>query len=104
MAILGIAGILTFVGLLVEAIAGDLTLVVDFDATVNPLVRALQPLLPNYRELSGATWARHFLWILAVAALAVWGWRSGATPRPAVRDTHRVADLRRVPTLTTSSH
>ena len=51
-----VLGAATYLWLLVEGLAGRLTLVVDFETTTAPVVRALRPLLPDLRlQPSGTT-------------------------------------------------
>jgi hypothetical protein len=77
-------GALTYLWVLVEGLAGTLTLVVDFESTTAPVVRALRPLLPDLRlHPAGTEWLLA-LWIGVLAVLAVAGWRS-ASKLPSTR-------------------
>ncbi|HEV2757372.1 MAG TPA: hypothetical protein VG318_16525 [Actinomycetota bacterium] len=76
LAALGVLGIATYAWLTVEALSRRLTIVVDFYETANPLYRAWSLLLPDYRVVTGMTWALHALWIAAAAAGTWWGARS----------------------------
>jgi len=44
-------------------------------------------LLPDYRDTGAATWTAHGAWSVALAALAVAGWRS-ARPAPDPQTRH----------------
>lgn len=73
---LGALGILAYAYLTVEALSRRLTIVVDFFETSNPLYGAWSLLLPDYRDVTAATWALHGVWIAIAAAAAWWGLRS----------------------------
>lgn len=96
---LGLAGVVTFGVLVTETMVRDITLVVDFDRTLNPLVTLVRPLLPDYRRPSGAMWVLHSLWILVAAGLARWGWGSSAKARPAAPSSGSAFHERREPAL-----
>lgn len=66
--------------LAIEGLAGRLTLVVDFERTTMPAVRAMRPLLADLRLRPAGTGVMVAAWGGAVALLAVWGRRS-VTPR-----------------------
>ena len=68
---LGLAGLFSWLWLVVEVLSRDLTLVVDFYETSNPLYRAWSALLPDYRDPTIATWVLHGLWIAAAAVALV---------------------------------
>ena len=72
------AGALAFAALVVEGVAGRTTWVVGFEATSDPLVRALRPLLPDLRTMGAADVALLVAWGAATAALAAVGWRAAA--------------------------
>ena len=78
-AALGGVGVIAYGYLTIEALAGRLTVVVDFFETSNPLYRSWSTLLPDYRHVSGGTWVLHALWA-AVAVCGVW-WGSRAEIR-----------------------
>ncbi len=83
-AILGAAGVLTYAYLTAEALAHELTLVVDFFETTNPLYRGWSALLPDYRNVTAATWVLHGMWIAVAATACWWGVRSTRpSPEPA---------------------
>ena len=80
-AVLGGVGVFAYGYLTIEALAGRLTVVVDFFETSNPLYRAWSVLLPDYRHLSAGTWVLHALWIAVAVCGVSWGSRA-ATRRP----------------------
>ena len=67
-AVLGALGAFVFLWLVVEATVGDLKLVVTFESTSNPLVRAWRTLLPDYREQTTRDWLLHGAWLVAIVA------------------------------------
>jgi hypothetical protein len=73
-----VAGAATYLWVLGQGLAGDLTLVVDFESTTMPVVRALRPLLPDLRLHPAGTGWLLALALLVLALLAVGGWRSAA--------------------------
>jgi hypothetical protein len=76
-AVAGAIGAATWLWLVVETTFGGITLIVDFDRTSNPWVRAWRQLLPDQRADGFATAAREVLWVVVLAVLAVAGWRTG---------------------------
>ena len=74
-------GAFTFAFLTVEVLTGNLTLIVDFERTANPIVRALRELLPDGRLVPAGTDALRVVWALVLVALAAWGVRSVRRPR-----------------------
>ena len=80
----GTLGIATWVWLAVEATFGHLRLIVDFDRTTNPWVRAARLVLPDLREGGWTTDLLLTAWVVALLALGAWGWR---TSRSGTRDT-----------------
>jgi hypothetical protein len=76
LATLGGIGVASYIWLVAEGLAGDLTWVVDFFETSNPVYRASSSITPDYLSPDGATWVLHALWIAIAAALVVWGYRS----------------------------
>ncbi len=74
-------GAFTFAFLTVEVLTGNLTLIVDFERTANPIVRAFRELLPDGRLVPAGTDALRVAWALALVALAAWGVRSVRRPR-----------------------
>jgi hypothetical protein len=74
-----VLGALTYLWVLAEGIAGDLTLVLDFESTTAPVVRALRPLLPDLRLHPPGTTPSLVVWIGLLAALAFAGWRTAGS-------------------------
>jgi hypothetical protein len=77
----GTVGVLSWLVLAWEATTGRVTLVVDFADTVNPWLRLVRPLLPDYAAVTPATWLLHSLWLVVAAGLVAWGWRSAGVHR-----------------------
>jgi hypothetical protein len=75
-------GASTFAFLTVEVLTGNLTLIVDFERTANPIVHALRELLPDGRLVPAGTDALRVVWAFVLAALAVWGVASMGRRRP----------------------
>lgn len=74
---LGLAGVATFLALLVDGWGGELTWVVGFEGVDDPLYAARSVLLPDYRGAGVGLWVRHGAWVAVLLALAVYGWRTG---------------------------
>ena len=68
---LGAAGVLAYAWIAVEGAMGRIAWVVDLQATGNPLYRAWTAVLPDYLDVTAATWALHWAWAAAFAAMAV---------------------------------
>jgi hypothetical protein len=82
-----VLGASTYLWLLVQGLLGDLTLVVDFETTTAPVVRALRPALPDLRlHPAGTSWLL-LAWVGVLAALAIAGWRSADPARRTTRAT-----------------
>lgn len=77
LAVMGSLGLVAFAFLLIEGLANQLTWVVDFGTTANPIYRTLSVLLPDYLASTTATWVLHGSWVAIVVALGWLGWRSG---------------------------
>jgi hypothetical protein len=78
-----LAGVAIAGWLWVELVTGHLRLVVDFETTTMPVVRALRPVLPDLRTDPAGTQVLVAVWITALVALAAWGWRRAARPAAA---------------------
>lgn len=74
--VLALCGVVTFVALLVDGWAGEITWVVGFADVSDPLYALRSLLLPDYRDVGVAMWVGHTLWVVALAAAAAYGWRS----------------------------
>lgn len=98
-AIPGAVGIATLAALVTEGLQRRVTWIVDFYEIRWPFYRAWQTVLPDYLDVSTATWALHGFWVLGALAALVLGWtRAGETtedaaPRPTYSSFAR-ADLR----------
>lgn len=82
-----VVGAVSTVWVFAEVVTGSSTLVVDFESTTQPVVRALHGVLPDYRNLGGAGEMRHVAVLAACVALAVSGWRSVDRPPAISRNT-----------------
>ena len=75
LALLGVTGVLAWLLLAWEASTGQLTLVVDFMDTGDPLLGLWRGMLPAYLSMDTGQWIRHGLWtlvaVLTVAAVVV---------------------------------
>ncbi|HEX4868865.1 MAG TPA: hypothetical protein VFV32_14740 [Acidimicrobiales bacterium] len=74
-AALGAVGAALWMWLVVEVLRGQRTLVFSFESTTDPIYRAWRAVLPDYHHPTAATWLLQAAWLLALAALARWGWR-----------------------------
>ncbi|MGH8983796.1 MAG: hypothetical protein ACRDY6_07965 [Acidimicrobiia bacterium] len=91
-----VVGGLAVAWLTVECLLGHRRLVVGFEETGYPLYRLWRLVLPDGRLMPPGTTALRALWYVAVALLALWGWRSVASPRaPSTVLTIPEADNRR---------
>ena len=59
---LGAAGVLLWGWLVAEVLAGDLRLVIDFEATSDPLARLWRLALPEMRSPTAGDWLRYAAW------------------------------------------
>jgi hypothetical protein len=75
-AVAGGVGIISWVVLTMEVATGRTTLIVDFFTTANPLYRAWRLLLPDFMEVTTATWWWHAVWLVLLVILAGLGWSS----------------------------
>ncbi|HEX2052265.1 MAG TPA: hypothetical protein VHJ78_00880 [Actinomycetota bacterium] len=65
MAVIGAAGVFNLAWLFLQGWRRDLTMIVDFYETSNPLYRTWARLLPDYIALDGGDWALHAAWAAA---------------------------------------
>lgn len=70
-AALGAVGAVGYAWLVVDGLAHRLTWVVDFASVGDPLYQLRRTVMPNYLQVSAATWAWQTLWLAVLAAL-VW--------------------------------
>jgi hypothetical protein len=96
-AALGAAGVVLWGWLVVEVLRRDRTLIVDFEATADPLYRAWRSVLPDHRSPTTATWLLQAGWLVALSALAVAGWRAAAPSTASSVDAHPPTHNRRFP-------
>lgn len=88
-AALGMLGIVSYAWLVVDGLAGRLTWVVDFAGVGDPLYGLRRAVMPNYLQVSLATWLWQSAW-LAALALLVWmalrqdSRRARRAPQPSV--------------------
>lgn len=75
-AVAGAIGALAWLWLVVETTFGSITLIVDFDRTSDPWIRAWRMLLPDHRADGLAPVALSAAWIVLLAGLGWAGWRS----------------------------
>lgn len=69
--VLGALGVVTYAWLVVDGLRGRLTWVVDFASVGDPVYALRRAVMPNYLQVSPATWAWQSLWLLGLG-LAVW--------------------------------
>lgn len=79
---LGAAGVLTYLTLLVDGWAGQLTWVTGFQGVDNPLYALLRYGLPDYSTAGPGFWLGHGAWILLTATIAAAAWRHARPPQP----------------------
>lgn len=99
-----VGGAFTAAWMTLDTWVGDRRLVVDFEATANPLYRLWRLVLPDGRLVPAGTTALRVVWYVAIALLVTWGWRSLA-PRvrppdleiPEQPDTREAAPCASVP-------
>lgn len=69
--VLGAVGMLSYGWLLSEGLRGQLTWVVDFFETSNPVYRIWARALPDYLDQPTSTWPLHWLWVAVIVATAL---------------------------------
>jgi hypothetical protein len=74
--VLGVAGLVLWGWLVGEVLAGDLRLIIDFEATADPIAGAWRLVLPELRSPTAGDWLRYAAWAAAFAFAARSGWRS----------------------------
>lgn len=78
-AALGVVGVFNLGWLFVQGRREQLTMVVDFFDTNNPVYRGWSRALPDYIVLSTGDWLLHAIWVAVAFALALGaGWKLGA--------------------------
>ncbi len=92
---LAAVGVVLWGWVVLEVLQERLRLIIDFEATRDPLYRAWRHLLPDLRHTTGATPVLMAVWLAVVAGLALWGWRSAVGDEDAGAgeraDAHRAA-------------
>lgn len=81
-AALGVIGIFNLAWLFVQGRRGQLTMVVDFFDTTNPVYRGWAQALPDYIVLSTGDWVLHAIWVAVAFALALGTGRELGTQGP----------------------
>lgn len=79
--LLGVLGVVAFAFLLIEGLGTDLTWVVDFATTSDPVYAWMSQVMPDYTTPSSATWILHGVWVGIAVILSWLGWRTGARRR-----------------------
>ena len=79
-AVLGTLGIVTYAWLVVDGLRERLTWVVDFTLVGDPLVAARRAVMPDYLQVSAATWGWQSAWLLVLGALVWTAWRGAGPP------------------------
>jgi len=72
---LGALGVVLWGWLVVEVLRLRLRLIIDFEATRDPLYRVWRMALPDLRQSGGFTPVLLAVWAVGLGALAWWGWR-----------------------------
>jgi len=75
-AVAGLVGVVTWAWLLVEVRTERLRLIIDFDATTGPWVRAARVAMPDFRQPGVRTWSLAAVWGAALVGLLALGWWS----------------------------
>lgn len=91
----GLAGLVTTAWLVVDGLAGRVTVIVDFARTASPVLRALRAVSPDYLDVTAMTWAWHTAWLAVIVALAAAGWRGGRRARTGQASLRRLRTPRR---------
>lgn len=73
---LGAVGVVAWGWVVAEALTGHRRLIIDFEATRDPLYRAWRRVLPDLRQPTAASPWLFGLWLAVLAGLALWGRRS----------------------------
>jgi hypothetical protein len=77
----GVVGAVNWMWLVVEVLRLRLRLIVDFDATTNPLVRAMRAVLPDDRAPTARDWLVQAAWVAALGVAAAAAVRVGRAGR-----------------------
>jgi hypothetical protein len=82
----GVLGSSITAWIVVQALLGDITIVVDYDRMTHPVARLLRLTLPDYRDGGVGDRALHAMWLAVLGALAWLGVRSTRAARESRRD------------------
>ena len=77
----GASGVMAFGVLVAAGLAGDITWVVDFAATADPLRVFASWVYPDYMQPSWQTWVLHGVWVVVAVGMALVGWAKGKRNR-----------------------
>lgn len=69
--VLGAVGVLNLGWLFIQGWRRELTMIVDFYETTNPLYRESSRLLPDYIRIAGTDWVLHAIWVALAFAAAL---------------------------------
>lgn len=94
---LGALGMVTAAWLAADVLTGHMTLIIDFERTTNPLVRAWRHVLPDGRDPDPLTAVLRGAWLAVAGGLAALGWRSVGGRRPDAPPSAPVPTLTPVP-------
>lgn len=72
---LGGLGVLSYLLLVRDGLAGDIAWIVDFARVSDPLYQVRRAMLPNYLTVTAATWVWQSLWLAVTLGLSVVAWR-----------------------------
>jgi hypothetical protein len=82
----GLVGASITAWLVVEALLGDITIVVDYEQMTHPIARLVRLTLPDYRDGRLGDHVLHAIWLAAISALAWLGIRATRATRESRRD------------------
>ena len=68
--VLGAVGVVAQAWIVAEGLAGRIAWAVDLQATADPLYRLWRRALPDYLDVTSATWALHWTWTAAAVLVA----------------------------------
>lgn len=77
----GVAGVLSYGWLVFEGGAGSLTWIVDFFETSAPVYRLTSQVMPDYLEMTPASWLLHGAWLTGALIAMWWGYSTSNSVR-----------------------
>lgn len=77
-AALGVAGMALWARMLLLVTRDGWRLIIDVDRWADPIVGAWRRTLPDYRDETSATWVLQAVWLVALALVGVWAWRTAS--------------------------